>query len=217
MTLTAIFPIIIYDTILDVPDDVQKTMIGYFEDFYARVKDKSKPPNITGDYWGESYISNRPEFSWLNEQLSLHIKKYLEGIKVDHSELSIFVQKSWPVICSSGGGEVWRHFHKNSCISAVFYLQVDDTNDSGSLLFYPPSNYSHLSIPVSYDIEDFYYSKQKPFNHKLIIFPSSLEHEVKQYTGNVNRYSVSFDITIVTNNLHHNENHITNPGLWTPI
>jgi len=217
MTLTGLFPIIIYDTILNPPECVRRHMVEYVDSFYENRKEFYDPPNITGDYHGETNISSRREFFWLNEQLSFHVKKYLEGININHDDLSIFVQKSWPVVCLKDDGQVYKHFHKNSCISAVFYLQLDESDCGGNLIFYPPSNYTHLLIPVSYELQDFYYSTHKPLTNQLIIFPSSLEHEVTKYTGDIKRYSISFDITIVTNNLQHNENYIINPNLWTKI
>jgi uncharacterized protein (TIGR02466 family) len=217
MSLIGLFPTIIYDTILDTPKHIQHEMIEYVKRFYDAKKEFYKPPNFLGDYLGDSNISNKKEFFWLNEQISLHVKKYLEGIHVKYENSSLFAQKSWPIICPKNGGKVFKHIHKNSSLSVVFYLKVDKNSNGGNLIFYPPSNYSHLLIPVAYNLEDFYCSTHKPIENKLIIFPSTLEHEVSEYVGDTDRYSVSYDITIVSNDLNHNENHISNPNLWTKI
>lgn len=217
MSLIGLFPTIIYDTVLDTPKHIQYQMIEYVRKFYTDKKEFYNPPNFLGDYLGDSNISNEREFFWLNEQVSFHVKKYLEGINVKCENISLFAQKSWPIICPKNGGKVFKHCHKNSCLSVVFYLKIDENANGGDLIFYPPSHYSHLSIPVTYSLEDFYFSTHKPIENKLIIFPSTLEHEVSEYVGNTDRYSVSYDITIVSNDLIHNENHISNPNLWTKI
>jgi len=217
MSLLGLFPTIIYETILKPPKHIQQKMVEYVRMFHEKRKCENQYPNVLGDYLGDSNISNEKEFFWLNDQISLHTIEYLKGINADSSCVSLFAQKSWPVVCPKEGGAVYKHKHKNSCLSAVFYIQVEESNDTGNLIFYPPSDYHHLSIPIRYNLEDFYLSKHKVITNKLIIFPSSLEHEVSHYSGNSDRYSVSYDITIISNDLNHNENYIANPNLWTKL
>ena len=79
--------------------------------------------------------------------------------------------------------------------SAVYYLKSDD-NGSGRLFFNNPTglmiypNKSELNFTCHY----------APVEKRLIIFPSNLEHSVEDYNGVQNRYSISYDLTVVADN-----------------
>lgn len=211
-----LFPTIVYEADLNPPIHVKNEMIEYVNNFYQTLTDKGQTNNFLGDYTGESNISSNREFFWLNEQVSIHVREYLKSISVDDTHTSLFIQKSWPVVCPKDGGNVNKHIHKNSALSLVFYLQVDEDNDSGNLCFHSPSHYPQICIPVNQG-GSAYSVEYKPRENSMIIFPSFLEHSVNFYSGKIDRYSVSYDIMLVSNNQYFNENQVVNPNFWVKI
>lgn len=172
---------------------------------------------LTGDTTGSASIHNAPEFQWLTEQIEALAFDYLDAAEIEHKSLSIFHQKSWPVVTRTGG-EVDDHTHSNAEISAVYYLQ-SEPNMGGELIFENPAP----SIPNG-NIEGNDTrrpSKElyglRPIPNMLIMFPSHVSHEVKEYRGTSSRWSVSYDLTITA---HHSlgtgrtESMIVHPSNW---
>ncbi len=58
-----------------------------------------------------------------------------------------------------------------------------------------------------------------PEKNMLILFPSSLEHEVSEYYGNFKRYSIIYDIIITgkENQEGDNEMCVINPKNWLEL
>lgn len=211
-----LFPTTVYEVDLNPPTHVKNEMVGYVDNFYRTLKDEGRDVDFLGDHTGKSNISSNREFFWLNEQISFHVREYLKSISVDDTDISLFIQKSWPVVCPKEGGCVNSHFHNNSALSLVFYLQVDEDNDSGNLCFHSPSHYPQICIPVKQD-KSVYLVEYKARENNMIIFPSLLGHSVNHYTGKIDRYSVSYDIMLVSNNQYFNENQVVNPNFWVKI
>lgn len=211
-----LFPTTIYEADLNPPTHVKNEMVGYVDNFYRTLKDEGRTVDFLGDHTGKSNISSNREFFWLNEQIAFHVREYLKSISVDDTDISLFIQKSWPVVCPKEGGCVNSHFHKNSALSLVFYLQVDEDNDSGNLCFHSPSHYPQICIPVNQE-KSVYLVEYKARENNMIIFPSLLGHSVNHYTGKIDRYSVSYDIMLVSNNQYFNENEVVNPNFWVKI
>ena len=123
---------------------------------------------------------------------------YLRELLGPNHALEVHIQKAWPVVCARQGGTIEPHTHRNAQLSAVSYVRTDPDNPSGELEFQAPDDdFSHvMSIPyrdaaVSGGV---FASKQ----HRLLLFPSDLRHQVTPYEGISPRYSVSYDLAITT-------------------
>ena len=228
MAIFSWFAIPIYETSLSPPKQVEREMLFYMREYdknvYSLEKNKDKK-NITGDTDGNADIANLKEFSWLVEEVSKGAKEYLEDLNVDMDNIDLFVQKSWPVVCATDGGYVSTHRHLNSHLSCVYYIQKDDSNEAGGALrFWMPENHPLCTLPVKYkngyrsdlstNFIDYNFSK-----NMLIIFPSMVKHEVKDYFSDIPRYSVSFDISICSkiDKVLNDEMVCANPSRWKKI
>jgi len=203
--LTEWFPIGILSEDLQPDDSVYREMLSYVHRFHDR------KGSITGDVVNEKDLFLEDEFQWLNGQVSLHTKRYLD---MYGSSGDVYVQKAWPVTSN----RVYRHDHKNAHISAVYYLQSPD-NDSGDLRIHIPESHPFKRLPInpdrythlSYDVATY-----KPNTNLLIIFPSSLQHEVEQYTGTAGRYSITYDLIIAATDKD-NEMCMSKPSKWRKL
>ena len=220
MALESWFPTTIFYEDLAPPDEVHDDMLRYVDEFYDEHKDKLKEPdniNITGDVHNDFLVHNNPVFYWLNQQISDACGIYLAAMGADISYLSVYAQKSWPVVCRRNNGSVGSHTHKNSILSAVYYLKSDD-NGSGRLFFNNPTALLDdlaLTFPNKSEL-NFTQCHYTPVEKRLIIFPSNLEHSVEDYNGVQNRYSISYDLTVVAKQDSEKDNEflITDPSLW---
>ena len=183
--LTEWFPIGVLSEDLQPDDSVYQGMLSYVDDFYER------EGSVSGDVVGEKDLFNKDEFQWLNGQVSFHTKRYLD---MYGSSGEVYAQKTWPVTCN----RVNRHDHKNAHISAVYYLQAPD-NDSGDLKIHIPESHPFKRLPINpdrYTLLSYDVATYKPNTNLLIIFPSSLQHEVDEYTGSARRYSITYDLVV---------------------
>ena len=193
------FPTTLYVEELSAPPQIMEGMIDYVSRFYEKNKENYDTSiGLTGDMFGESKIHQKSTFSWLNKQIWFHSNEYLHALGADTANLKVYASKAWPVVMQKGA-QVWRHRHKNSVLSAVFYLKTDDTS-SGQIRFFDST--SPLD-QIPWDLNPNPLSFRKCFYeshvNRLVVFPSSLEHEVGVYKGEKERYSLSYDIMITSN------------------
>tara|TARA_R100000458_G_C8219965_1_gene204651 strand:- start:170 stop:859 length:690 start_codon:yes stop_codon:yes gene_type:complete len=203
MALDMWFPTAVYTEDLSPTAATRYDMLNYVD----YIADKySEEYSLTGDVLNDYQIAGRPEFSWLNKEVTKHCYEYLKQYGLDINKFNLFSSKSWPVVCNpdkiSGTDSVviQRHNHMNSHVSVVFYLQTD-TGKGGDLKLHISPTHPISYVPcIPYLKEVNYLSlnaiKYQPTGGQLIIFPSSVEHEVSLYYGSTKRYSITYDIII---------------------
>ena len=220
-----LFPTTVYQADLDTPDDVHVGMVNYIDKFYHKnVQHVGFVPSFTGEILGDSQISSEPEFSWVTQQISFHLKKYIEELGATleptdiHPGSDIYVPQSWPIVCVNGGG-VGYHNHCQSHFSAVFYVRTEKDNDTGQLVVYSPEPNTLSGLPIFHVKPTYGSPRTRYYNavqNRLVIFPSTLNHEVREYHGVTNRYSISYDILITTRKESGNFC-LVNPSRWIKI
>ena len=213
------FPVSIFYEDLEPPEQVTQDMMNYVDNFYNTHKSEfSDKMNITGDVYNNFTLHKNPTFQWLNQNVSRCCKEYLKQMGADTSKIKVYAQKSWPVVCNKNGGDIAPHTHRNAMISAVYYLKAKNTG-TGHLTFYSPLDVSFSPLPIdvrnyySYDTCDY-----APIENRIILFPSKLNHSVKEYQASDHRYSISYDLTLVSDNgTGDNEHMVLDPSFWSHI
>jgi uncharacterized protein (TIGR02466 family) len=93
-----------------------------------------------------------------------------------------------------------EHFHGNSIISGIMYLQCDDK--SGDLTFSKPgthTNFIHPCFVLDYDDWNINNSLSWTFRPRpgdIFLFPSFLYHRVAESLSDNERYCIAFNIFI---------------------
>ena len=122
-----------------------------------------------------------------------HIKIYVEQVINPENELDFYITQSWINVTRPGESH-HQHWHPNSIISVVFYVQ---TSEEDRIFFHDP-NY-RMKHMILIDPK-----KTNPFNldvwvsgvnmYDLVLFPSWLEHEVQVNEKQTrDRISISFN------------------------
>lgn len=117
------------------------------------------------------------------------IDTYFENIIAPSKEVSLYVTQSWMNYSSKGQ---WHHAHEhpNSFLSGVFYIQ----SDSQDKIFFDKNQYEQIQFPT--EKWNTYNSKTwwlEATQGRLIIFPSSLRHNVPPVETDHTRVSMSFN------------------------
>ena len=196
-----------------IPDELVKLKM---EEFFNSIN-SSADQNFGDQDGGNALLHNLPEFKWLTKEIEIMVSEYLLDLGYNQEDFSIFFQKSWTVITNSGG-MVHEHSHPNSILSAVYYLK-SEKDKGGCLMFKNKEELFLGSIDkkaVLPKVEKRLIGL-KPLENLLILFPSSIEHFVSIYKGNIPRWSITFDITLTTSSKlgsGRSENMMIHPKFW---
>ena len=221
MTIHSLFSTPIYQVDLQPDQSTFDGMLKYMRRFDANFSKRQVRSDV--GVFGDSLpglTTDRlhcfPEFQWLTEVLCEHVTEYLQSLSSVKARYSIFVQKSWPVVCHPSGGQVQPHTHRNAHLSAVYYIQSDSQNKTGMIKFMAPLDHYSRTLPIVFNDIDSSFSFE-PLQGRLLLFPSSLMHYVDQYFGSISRYSVSYDLMLSSPSDHSLEMVMSNPSSWRQL
>lgn len=146
--------------------------------------------NFNNDISISQNILEDPIFSKLLPSISASISEYFYGIMSVSQQTEIFITESW-LNRTSQGQIHHRHWHPNSIISGIIYLEGDE--NTGFTRFIT-SKYDQLEFEII--DANIYNSKSwcvQPIKNRIVLFPSSLEHLVDEYSGDNPRVTLSFN------------------------
>tara|TARA_B100000424_G_C22938570_1_gene499411 strand:+ start:1662 stop:2258 length:597 start_codon:yes stop_codon:yes gene_type:complete len=124
---------------------------------------------------------------WILEQVFSYYK-YLFNIEKD---IKPYLTNSWLTFTNHNEGH-FQHLHSNSIVSGVFYISVDEQNDT--ICFVNPKKVDTLCLGVGAEYNTW---NQSVRPNMLLLFPSSIEHYVPRVKyENYTRISLSFNTFI---------------------
>jgi uncharacterized protein (TIGR02466 family) len=143
--------------------------------------------NVTSN---NNYILNEPEMADLNKFVTKQLNEYVKQVYKPKYSAEAFVTQSW-LNWTKKGEFHHKHNHSNSFISGVLYISTDSTKDK--IQFYKPE-YTQLQLAT--DTYDIFNSHSWWFNvvtGGIVLFPSSLTHEVANVVADDTRVSLAFN------------------------
>ena len=164
-------------------------------ELYKILKHKTKPDwqfNVLQSQ--NTYILEEKFLKNLKKQIDSFIQEYVDEIIKPSKNLKLYITQSW----LNYTGEKQRHyphFHPNSIISGVYYISADPKLD---FILFKKNVYDQIKIyPSEFSIHNSDTWWIPAATNKLILFPSSLTHEV----GNVKktygkRISLAFNVFV---------------------
>jgi len=131
----------------------------------------------------DNYILNRKEFS--------NIKKFLNKVICPKDNIQLYITQSWLNFTETNQFH-HQHNHQNSVISGVLYLNCDKKNDK--IFFLNPKTYEQIKPKINnfniWNSETWWFPLETT---QLIMFPSSITHQVDTKKGNNTRVSLAFN------------------------
>ena len=169
--------------------------IGFFEytnslaselDYVTNLEQRNNQGNTTSV---DNYVLKDYHLKDLSDWIDSCISQYFRATANPKYGVQLYTTQSW-INFTKQGQYHHKHEHPNSLISGVFYLQ---TNQDDKIYFYR-SGYQQIKFPPQewneYNSESWWYEAQAG---KLILFPSSLTHQVPTVGGTTTRISLSFN------------------------
>lgn len=182
-----LFPMPLYTNLIDISED-QKQII--------KDMDFERMPINNGDVTVNRYVLRDKRLEPLLDQIYAEVEEFLHERLGVSREIEFYMTNSWSIRHRKGD---WaqEHDHKNSIISGVVYLQADD--NSGNIHFLKPhwnANIFPQMFMVPYETRNQTSANTwtfKPETGQIILFPSSLPHEVEVSQSDNDRYVLAFN------------------------
>ena len=191
--LTNIFPSSIHSLGIDNFDDYRDKLIE--EIYQERDEDPIGRKISNHGGWQSNQITIQKDRSEL-------LKKIITNSvsKLPISEGVYAVVEGWKNINAPGDFNV-KHNHPRSNLSGVLWIKAP--KNSGNIVFTSPQFFDRFNELDSYTKEFKYNSNCymtyyfSPTEGRILIFPSSLEHEVEKNKSSEDRISYSFNIKLI--------------------
>jgi uncharacterized protein (TIGR02466 family) len=172
------------------PIPVYKTNIGLIsEEQWQFVTSQTYTPRVTGTYGrDDTKVLEIPLFLNLKNKITQHLDffsreifKHDVEIYITHSWLNYNPTKSYHNL----------HRHSNSVYSGAYYITVPE--NCPNLIFASPNIPMFEILPTDYNVCNSTSWEIPVKNGDLVLFPSTLMHEVSENNGGDERYTLSFN------------------------
>ena len=137
----------------------------------------------------ESNLHEKEEYKFITKPILDQVKEVFDQV-FEYKDCEPYFTQMWGVCCEYGQ-KVNAHTHPNSFMSGTFYPEATDAPIR--ILVNPPT------IVPSVKFENICNSTRhviNPFANSLLLFPSTLVHEVVENRNDKPRYSLSFNIFV---------------------
>jgi len=140
-----------------------------------------------------SYVLDSLELATIKQEITACIKYYTDTILKPQDDVEIYITQSWLNVTEQNQNH-HKHTHTNSFLSGVLYIQ---TNTDNGKIFFHNNTYTALTlVPTEFNSWN---SKSWWIPTKvgdIVLFPSSLAHDVPTNTSSDPRISLSFNTFI---------------------
>jgi len=143
--------------------------------------------NTTSD---NNYILEETEFSDLKQICLDYVQEYVDTVYKPKYKVTPYITQSW-LNWTKPGEHHHEHAHPNSFISGVLYINAKDQD---KIKFFKSA---YQLIKIDTDNYDIYNSDSWWFGVKtgdIVLFPSSLVHNVETVTSDETRISLAFNV-----------------------
>jgi uncharacterized protein (TIGR02466 family) len=191
--ISGVFPVPIFHTELD--REFTEKELNFCKNQINDAND-----NIGNNTSNNNYLLEEKELKDIKNFIEKNIKIYMDNIVCPADDTQVYITQSW--INYNGQNQFHHeHSHPNSYISGVLYIKADEIIDS---INFTNRQYSFIQPLIkNYNIwnsKDWWYPVK---SKKLIIFPSSVTHNVFQKNDSNIRISLAFN-TFVKGNIGSN-------------
>jgi uncharacterized protein (TIGR02466 family) len=182
MNIDNLFPIPI--GIDRLPKELTSTQLN----FLTTQKMKPNPNNAVSE---DKYVLDSKELIDLRDELLKIVREYFKAVYAPADDVDVYITQSW-VNSTEPSKYHHVHTHPNSFISGVFYIHSEGETDK---IMFHKSGYEFIKLTPTtwntYNSTSWWYSVN---TGDVILFPSSLTHEVPPTTSSNNRMSLAFNV-----------------------
>lgn len=186
-----LFPVPVYHSRIPAPDVITYNKLinnEWVAPGYLEYSDNHKES-------ADRHILDHPSFKSIRKNIQDHIENYAYNVLGTSKKHQWKITTSW-VNESKSGHDHGPHYHTNSILSGVVYLQAVD---SAEINFHRSASHANLWNTVLLDFDSFNelnvdVISVPPSTNDILIFPSNLTHSVNPNTSKETRYSLAFNV-----------------------
>jgi len=189
------------------PTVLYQSEVNVFDDELSSLKSEKFSRNCHNNGWITQKNIHKSYTSIISE-IDSHVDFYCKEVLKMNQDTTMSCCGAW-VNKHDKGDFAQYHYHSNSMISGILYLDVPE--QSGGLEFLPHINmFGHFFKPnfVEENGLNSYVEKIDVENNMLLLFPSTVQHSVPFSRSEESRYTLAFDY-IPTGRIITGENEIT--------
>lgn len=169
-------------------DNLSKSLTQKQVDFISKQPMRS---NITNRSSLNNYLLESSELADVKQELNRAINNYFQMVFAPKDDVSLYITQSWSNVTHPGECH-HAHTHPNSFISGVLYVSTDATDN---IMFVRPM-VNGISVNVDAVEWNIFNSITWQYPVKsggIVLFPSSLGHEVPTTVSKTSRVSLAFN------------------------
>jgi len=219
-----IFPLVIYQDSIECHEEFKKENINSLKEYWFNGYKNESP-----EYSGKIFLHLDPQYNLFFDDLKKSIDNYFYNLNVDHSKLNYHVTKSWVGYHKDDDTpSIPPHFHNESNLSFVYYLNTDSTSDKFCLQQSINRNEavgglfetSHTNNTLlSFNRYNCNYYTLTPHEGTVVIFPSDVLHFTKKgVQRKEERIVIAGDIRVTLKyDCYDHHQGSTHPNQWKQI
>ena len=185
--LVSLFPTPLYSCELPVTD-LHKQLVRKLK--YSRLGGVC---NISDN----KFVLDTTEFADLKRMVDIEVQEFGKNIFSPNDDVKFVLKNSW-IMENLPGDYNSSHFHVNSLISGILYIDVNEK--SGNIIFHKNINNLHAGMldlgVINYNIFNSSDFTITPVEGQLLIFPSTLFHRASINESDKTRYCIAFNYFI---------------------
>mgnify|MGYP001265104147 CR=1 FL=1 len=230
MKILNFFPLSILQDQINLSDEKKDALINEVKDMKNKSQNssyKQEDASWTGDTQGYEFIHKNQKFDIFFLELKKKIDLYLDFLKIDKNQIEPFIQRSWATI-SVGKEAIADHKHLQSHLSFAYYLKKN-SEDSNFVIYdeayrneFIPGLFSSHTLREKKVIKEVSISTAPRISlavkeNDIILFPSKTLHSTEKGRSNIERISISGDITFLSKDSNLLENLTPNFVNWKKL
>ncbi len=217
-----IFPLVVYQDSIDCHNEFKKENLNSLKEYWFNGYENESP-----EYSGRIFLHNDPQYNIFFNDLKRSIDNYFYHLNVDYSKLNYHVTKSWVGYHTKEVPELNPHYHNESNISFVYYLQSskdsdkfcvsqnNNINENTGGLFEPSNQRNTLLTYNKYNCNHYTIT---PYEGTVLLFPSNIYHHTLKSKKEDERIVIAGDVRITLKEEYYNHHQgCTHPNQWKQI
>ena len=180
-----IFPLIVYQGKIDCHEEFKEKYLESLKDYWFNGYEKESP-----EFSGKIFVHLQDQYKSFFDSLKKNIDEYMKHLNVDYTKLDYHIVKSWVGYHEKDTPELNPHYHNESNLSFVYYLNTNETSDKfcvnqqvnrneciGGLF----ETSKQRNLLLGFNRYNCNYYTITPIEGTVLIFPSNVYHFTQKF------------------------------------
>lgn len=215
-----LFPLVVYQGKVDCHEEFKSKNLESLKQYWFNGYENESP-----EFSGKIFVHLQQQYKSFFDNLKENIDEYMKHLNVDYTKLDYNIIKSWVGYHKDDTPELKPHYHNESNISFVYYLNTNETSDKFCIS--QRYNYNEVmgglfetssqrNLLLGFNRYNCNYYTITPTEGTVLLFPSATYHFTQKSTKREGeRVVVAGDIRVTLKKEYSNYHQgSTHPSQW---